>query len=190
MIKDLITRTRSCRRFFEDHSISLKTLEDLVDLARLSASAANRQPLKYMLSNERERNAMIFSTLKWAGYLKDWGGPDEGERPSAYIIVLGDTQVSRSFGCDHGIASQNTLLGATEMGLGGCIVAAVDRKRLREDLQIPDQYEILHVIALGKSKEKIVIETVGSDGNIQYWRDDAGAHHVPKRPLSEIIIES
>jgi nitroreductase len=188
MIKDLVTKTRSCRRFFEDHSIPVEILKDLIDLARLSASAANRQPLKYMLSNEKERNAMIFSTLKWAGYLKDWDGPEEGERPSAYIIVLGDTQVSHSFGCDHGIASQNILLGATEMGLGGCIVAAVDRKRLREDLQILDQYEILHVIALGQPKEKIIIETIGSDGNNQYWRDDTGAHHVPKRPLSEVII--
>jgi len=121
----------------ENTSVALKgafetTLKDLIDLARLSASAANRQPLKYMLSNEKERNAVIFSTLKWAAYLKDWDGPEEGERPAAYIIVLGDTQVSHSFGCDHGIASQNVLLGATEMGLGGCIVAVVEVKYARQ----------------------------------------------------------
>jgi len=188
MIKDLVTRTRSCRRFFEDHSIPTETLRDLIDLARLSASAANRQPLKYMLSNEKEMNAVIFSRLKWAGYLKDWDGPEEGERPSAYIIVLGDTEISTSFGCDHGIASQNILLGGTEMGLGGCMVGAVERKHLREDLHIPDQYEILHVIALGTPKEKIVIETVGTDGDIKYWHDESGTHHVPKRSLGEIII--
>lgn len=188
MIKDLVKRTRSFRRFFEDHSIPTETLRDLIDLARLSASAANRQPLKYMLSNEKETNAVIFSRLKWAGYLKEWDGPEEGERPSAYIIVLGDTEISASFDCDHGIASQNILLGATEMGLGGCMVGAVERKHLREDVHIPDQYEILHVIALGKPKEMIVIETVGTDGDIKYWRDDSGAHHVPKRPLGEIII--
>jgi len=188
MIKDLVTRTRSCRRFFEDHSIPTETLRDLIDLARLSASAANRQPLKYMPSNEKEMNAVIFSRLKWAAYLKDWDGPEEGERPSAYIIVLGDTEISTSFGCDHGIASQNILLGATETKLGGCIVAAMERKRLREELEISDQYEILHVIALGKPKETIIIETVGPDGDIEYWRDESGAHHVPKRSLGEIII--
>ena len=188
MIKDLVTRTRSYRRFIEDHSISTETLRDLIDLARLSASAANRQPLKYMLSNEREMNAVIFSKLKWAGYLKDWDGPEEGERPSAYIIVLGDTDVSPSFDCDHGIASQNILLGATEMGFGGCMVGAVERKHLREDLYIPDHYEILHVIALGKPKEKIIIETVGPDRDIKYWRDKSGTHYVPKRPLEEVII--
>jgi len=190
MIKDLVTRTRSYRRFFEDHPIRTETLRDLVDIARLSASAANRQPLKYILSNEKGMNAVIFSRLKWAGYLKDWDGPEEGERPSAYIIVLGDREISTFFDCDHGIASQNILLGATEMGLGGCMVGAVERKHLREDFQIPDQYEILHVIALGKPKEKIVIETVGSDGDIKYWRDESGTHHVPKRALEDIIVSS
>ena len=188
MIKDLVKRTRSYRRFFEDQYIPKETLRNLIDLARLSASAANRQPLKYLLSNEKETNALIFSRLKWAGYLKDWAGPEEGERPSAYIIVLGDTDISSSFECDHGIASQNILLGATEMGLGGCMVGAVERKYLREDLHIPNQYEILHVIALGKPREKIVIETVGSDGDIKYWRDESDTHHVPKRTLEEIII--
>ena len=188
MIKDLVIRTRSYRRFFEDHHISMETLMDLIDLARLSASAANRQPLKYILSNEKEMNAIIFSRLKWAGYLKDWSGPEEGERPSAYIIVLGDTTISNSFDCDHGIASQNILLGATEMGFGGCMVGAVNRKNLREDLHLPDHYEILHVIALGKPKEKITIETVGHDGDIKYWRDESGTHHVPKRTLEEIVI--
>ena len=187
-IKDFVTRTRSCRRFFEDYPITTETLRGLIDLARLSASAANRQPLKYMISNEKETNAVIFSRLKWAGYLKEWDGPEEGERPSAYIIILGDTEISTSFDCDHGIASQSILLGATEMGLGGCMVGSVERKHLREDFHIPDQYEILHVIALGKPKETIIIETVGPDGDIKYWHDESGTHHVPKRPLGDIII--
>ena len=88
------------------------------------------------------------------------------------------------------IASQNILLGATYMGLAGCIIGSVDRVGLREELQIPDRYEILHVIALGRPKEKIVIETLGPDGDIRYWRDASGVHHVPKRPLDEIIILS
>jgi nitroreductase len=169
--------------------ISMETLRSLVDLARLSASGANRQPLKYILSNQKERNAIIFRKLAWAAYLKDWAGPEEGERPSAYIIVLGDQEISDSFGCDHGIASQNILLGATHMGLGGCIVGSIDRKRLREELQILDRYEILHVIALGKPKEEVAIEIVGSDGDVKYWRDESGVHHVPKRLLDDIIIE-
>jgi len=188
MIEDLVRKTRSCRRFFEDHQITTDTLMNLVDLARLSASGGNLQPLKYILSNEKEKNEVIFPKLTWAGYLKDWDGPEKGERPSAYIVVLGDKSITENFGCDHGIASQNIMLGATNMGLGGCIIGFVNRKGLKKDFHIPDHFEILHVIALGKPKEKIVIDSVGSDGDIKYWRDKSEVHHVPKRPLKEIII--
>jgi len=188
MIEDLVRRTRSCRRFREE-PIGEGILRSLVDLARLSASAANLQPLKYLLSCEKEMNEVIFPELKWAGYMKDWDGPVEGERPSAYIIVLGDREIAESFGCDHGIASQNILLGATDMGLGGCIIASVNRDNLRKALRIPDRFEILHVIALGRPGERIVIEEIGEGGDIKYWRDGSGIHHVPKRALDDIIIK-
>jgi len=188
MIKELILKNRSYRRFSQEDRIEGQTLMELVDLARLSPSAANMQPLKYILSYEPEKNARIFPHLAWAGYLKDWPGPAEGERPSAYIIILGDTEINKSFGCDHGIAVQSILLGATEKGLGGCIVGTVQREELRKTLDIPSRYEILLVLALGKPKEEVVVETAGPTPDIKYWRDDKGLHHVPKRALDEIII--
>ena len=188
MLADLIRKNRSYRRFYQEHSIDINTLKQLVDLARLSASTANLQPLKYILSCDPEKNALIFPNLAWAGYLKDWEGPAEGERPSAYIIVLGDTRISKSFGCDHGIVSQSILLGAAEKGLGGCIIGSMHREQLQNALHIPKRYEILLVLALGKPREKVVIEEVGPDRNIKYWRDSKGVHHVPKRLLDEIII--
>ena len=187
MLRDLIIKNRSYRRFYQDAVIERQTLVELVDLARLSASAANLQPLKYMLCCEPERNALVFPHLGWAGYLKDWPGPAEGEKPSAYIIILGDTEISRSFGCDHGIAAQSILLGATEKGLGGCMIGTIQRQELRKVLDIPDHYEILLVLALGKPKEKVVIESVAQNGDVKYWRDPQGIHHVPKRSLDEII---
>jgi nitroreductase len=187
MLKDLIIKNRTYRRFYQDTKIERQTLRELVDLARLSASAANLQPLKYMLCCEPEKNALVFPHLSWAGYLKDWSGPAEGERPSAYIIILGDTEISRSFGCDHGIAAQSIILGATEKGLGGCMIGTVQRQELRKALDIPVHYEILLVLALGKPKEKVVIESVAQDGDVKYWRDAQGVHHVPKRSLDEII---
>jgi nitroreductase len=189
MIRDLIKRTRSYRRFHQDHWIELDTLRELVDAARLSAAAGNLQPLKYILSNQAEKNSKIFQHLAWAGYLKDWPGPSEGERPSAYVIVLGDRRITKSFGCDHGIACQNIMLAAVERGLGGCMIGAINRERLRQDLDIPDHFEILLVLALGKPKERVVLEEVGPDGNIKYWRDSDGVHHVPKRSLNDIIVD-
>jgi nitroreductase len=160
----------------------------LVDLARLSASGANLQPLKHVLSCDPQKNALIFPHLAWAAYLKDWPGPAEGERPSAYVVVLGDTEIRKSFGVDHGIAAQSILLGATEKGLGGCIIASIQKEKLRRALTIPERYEILLVLALGKPNETVVIDPVGSEGDIKYWRDSQGIHHLPKRALEEIIV--
>ncbi len=189
MIEDIIRASRSYRRFHEDKPISEDTLRYLVNLARLSPSAANLQPLKYIISADRSLNERIFPTLAWAGYLRPWIGPAEGERPVAYIIILGDTEITKNFGCDHGIAAQSIMLGAAEKGIGGCMIGAIDRQRLREVLSLPERYEILLVIALGYPREKVVLEDVGPDGSIKYYRDSQDVHHVPKRPLEEIILK-
>ena len=188
-IRDLIIKNRSVRRFCEDVAVERETLRELVDLARLSASAANMQPLKYVLCCEPERNAHVFRYVGWAGYLKDWPGPAEGERPTAYIIILGDTEISEFADCDHGIAAQSILLGAAEKGLAGCMIGTVRRKELSAALAIPPRYKILLVLALGKPAETVVLETAGPDGGIEYWRDADGVHHVPKRPLDELILD-
>ena len=188
MIKELVFKNRSRRRFHENTTINDETLKELVDLARCSASGANRQPLKYILSCNPEKNAKIFPNLFWAAALKDWAGPAEGERPSAYIIILGDKEISQNFGVDHGIAAQSILLGAVEKGLGGCMMGAINRDGLCQALQIPERYSLLLVIALGKPNEEVVLESVGEDGQTNYWRDEKEVHHVPKRSLEEIII--
>ncbi|MEW6659031.1 MAG: nitroreductase family protein [Thermodesulfobacteriota bacterium] len=188
MIEELITGNRSFRRFYENEAVSRETLKWLVNLARLSASAANLQPLKYFLANAPAPNAAIFSCLAWAGYLKDWPGPAEGERPAAYIVILGDQEISRNFGCDHGIAAQSILLGAREKGLGGCMIGSIQKDRLGEILEIPPKLEILLVIALGRPREKVVLEEIASGESIKYWRDEQGVHHVPKRRLEDIIM--
>jgi nitroreductase len=188
MIKDIVTRNRSYRRFYQDFKIEINTLRELVELARLSASAANAQPLKYILSCDTAKNALIFPHLAWALFLEGRGVPQEGERPSAYILILCDKEISQSPGCDHGIAAQNILLGAVEMGLGGCMIGAVKRKELSQTLQIPARFEVLLVLAIGKPKEMVVLEAVKSDGSTKYWRDAQQVHHVPKRALADIIL--
>lgn len=190
MIEDLIRKNRSCRRFYQSQAVDLETLERLINLARLSASAANLQPLKYILSSNLKINAQIFPCLGWAGYLKDWPGPAEGERPAAYIVILGDSGIAKNFGCDHGIASQNILLGAREIGLACCIIESIDRKKLGDILNISPKFKILLVIAIGKPREKVVLEAVGPNGDIRYWRDDKEIQHVPKRSLNDIIVDS
>lgn len=189
MIKDLILKNRSYRRFYQETEVDRETLKELIDLARLTASGGNKQYLKYIISSSPDKNELIFKHLTWAGYLADWTGPAEGERPSAYIIILGDTAIIQSFGVDHGLVAQSILLGATEKGLGGCIIGAVRRQELSKALNIPIRYEILLVLAIGKPKETIVIDSAGENEDIKYWRDSEGIHHVPKRSLDNIIID-
>jgi len=189
MLSDLVAKNRSYRRFEEGVEVKREVLEACVDLARLSASGSNAQPLKYVLSNDRATNAKIFSTLSWAGYLQDWPGPTEGERPSAYVVVLLDTDIRKDAGCDHGIAAQSIMLGAVEHGLGGCMLGSIRKKELSELLKLPSKFEILLVLALGKPVENVEVEKVGPDGDIKYWRDESGVHHVPKRSLEDLIVE-
>lgn len=187
-LKDLVLQSRSFRRFDETFTISGDTLRELVGLAQYAPTGSNNQPLKFWLSNSLEMNAAIFPNLAWAGALKEWEGPAAGERPSAYMIILGDTAIKKNFGVDHGIAAQTIMLGAAEKGLGGCMLASVKREGLRKALQIPERYQILLVLALGKPAETVVTEPLGEDTSTTYYRDADDVHHVPKRGLDELIV--
>lgn len=188
MLKDLIFRNRSYRRFYQHESITSNQLKEMVDNARLSPSGRNIQSLKYILSNTPELNEKIFPCLAWAGYLKDWNGPEEGERPSAYIVMVNDKNISEGYFWDHGIAVQSILLTAVEQGYGGCIIGSVNKEKLRAVLNISAQYDIIQVIALGKPKETVILEELPLSGDVRYWRDENAVHHVPKRKLDDIIL--
>ncbi len=185
---EIVKMNRSYRRFHEEKKIETRLLTELVDCARLSASAQNLQPLKYIIINEKSTAEKVFPYLKWAGYLLDWDGPAEGERPSAYVVILSDPEISKSVKWDHGIAAQTILLGAVSMGLGGCTIGSVNKEGLKGSLEIPRELEIELVIALGYPREKVVIDEVDKGQSIRYYRDDDGVHHVPKRKLDDVLI--
>ncbi len=187
--EQLIIRNRSYRRFDHSKPIDIATLRQLVDIARRTPSAANRQPLKYILVADAPRCDRLFPHLRWAGALKGWTGPAETERPVAYIIILGDREISTNPGCDHGIACQSMLLAAAERGLGGCMLGAIDRDAIRRDFKIPERYDILLVVALGVPAETCVLEDAKVGGDVTYYRDSSGVHYVPKRPMEEIILD-
>jgi len=195
MIKDIVTLNRSYRRFHEMEIIENSTLIQLVDLARLSASPRNLQPYKFIISTDIDLNKRIYESLAWAGYIPDWSGPDIGERPSAYIIILDDKNITKNLDRDNlcygcGIVAQSMLLGAAEQGIGGCIIASVQRSKLAEELKISEDFEILLVLALGYPLEQVRIEEMDESGNVKYWRDAAKVHHVPKRKLEDLILEN
>lgn len=191
VLNELVKATRTFRRFKQDQPISDATLEELVDLCRLGGSARNSQPWQYAIVTDPDDCAKIFPYLGWAGYLSDWKGPAAGEQPAAYIICLlnrkwlkGSDQEAQF---DLGIATQNLLLRAMELGIGGCRIGAFNPK-IAEILNPGADLEVSLVIALGYPAEEVVIESCESDDGIKYWRDADDIHHVPKRKLEDILV--
>ena len=192
LIRDLLIKDRSVRRFDSSRAISQETLENLVGLTRYCASGRNLQPLKYRLVCSSEECEAVYPLLAWAGYLPDWDGPEPDERPTAYLIQCLDTRLTRNCLCDDGLQLQAITLGATSLGIGGCIIKSFKGQQLREVLRLPDWAQPEYVVALGYPREEVVIETTdGSlEADIKYFRTSDGFHHVPKRPLSELIIKA
>ena len=187
MISDLITRTRSFRRFDQTKPVSTEILHQLINLARLGGSARNLQPLKYMVCNQQSQCQAIFPHLGWAGYLPQWKGPAHGEQPTAYILCFLDTTISNNGDFDLGIASQNMLLAAMSNGVGGCRIASFS-KHLTHQLELPSHLQLKLVIALGYPAENVTLVKAEPGGSIKYWHGEGNDHFVPKRSLSEILL--
>ena len=188
MLKELLMKSRSYRRFDENYAVSTETLKELVELARYVPSTVNSQPLKFKIVNTPDENKKVFECLAWAGLLKDWDGPAEGERPSAYIIILCDLSVGKDKRYDDGICAQTIMLGAAEKGLGGCMFGSVKREKLAENLGIDtEKYSIDLVLALGKPVEEVKIVDLPESGSTAYYRDENNVHYVPKRSVEDLI---
>ncbi len=187
IIEDLIKKARCHRKFYQSYKISDEILTNIISSLRYISSAKNLQPLKYVLSVDEQKNEEIFYTLKWAGYLKDWDGPEEGERPGAYIVILKDKDISDDLFAltDAGIAIQTIMLSLSEIELGGCVIAAIDKNKLKNILSTTSNLEILYVLAIGKPKDNVIITEV--DDSIEYFRDSYGNHYVPKRGIGELL---
>ena len=187
MISELIKKTRSYRRFDASRGITESELKKMIESARCSGSAANRQRIRYVLLNEKEDCDFVFENVAFAGYLKQWAGPTESERPTAYIVMMTQNEaLDAILGMDIGIAAQSILLTATELELGGCMIGSFKKKEIKAWLGKEGYYPAL-IIALGKPTEKVYLTNV-KDGDIKYFRDENDDHAVPKLSLDELII--
>lgn len=186
MLNELLLKTRSYRRFDERRRIPEADLLSLAEAARLCPSAANMQRIKLAFVNKSLQCEKVFNTLGFAAYLKDWDGPVSGERPSAYVVLMSRATPDLNIGIDAGLVAEAVLLSAMERGIGGCIFRSFKESQLNEVLR-KDGYNPILVIALGYPAERVVIEDVRG-GDIKYYRDSEGVHHVPKYPVEEYII--
>ena len=179
--------TRSCRRFVQGNRIPETTLRRIIDAARLAPSAANLQLLRFSFIGDERACSDVFPFVNWAGYLKDWDGPEPGERPAAYIVIHSPEEKKPFTGIDIGIAAAYMVLAARDAGYGSCMILSFNREVIASRLSIPG-YDVGLLIALGVPAEEIVIEEY--DGSIEYWRSEDGRHHVPKLSLDSLIVET
>jgi nitroreductase len=183
---DLVRRARSTRRFVESEAISEAVLRDLVDLARTTPCGSNAQPLRYRIVLDPGERSRIFPHIRWAGLLRDWAGPADGERATGYVAIL----AARGLNVDSpvGIAAQTIQLAATAMGYGACMLTNMDRTAIHRVLGLPEELSAAMLIALGRPAEQAVIEPMPADGNTAYWRTTDEVVHVPKRSLAEVLV--
>ncbi|MCX7590976.1 MAG: nitroreductase family protein [Kiritimatiellae bacterium] len=184
-MKELVKRARSTRRFDQSRPIGKDVLLALVDMARLSPCGGNTQPLRYRIVHDPDECRAIFPFIAWAAALKPWPGPAEGERPTGYILILGQDQTAD---VTTGIAAQTMHLAAAEMGYGCCMLGAIQRDKIKQTLKIPDPYQVKLALAFGVPAEKIVIEEVAAGTDLRYYRTPDDVHHVPKLRLEDVLV--
>lgn len=180
---------RTVRRF-RNIPVNYSNLQKLVELTRYCASGRNAQQLRYRIVSADCEKTQVFPLLKWAGYFPDWDGPEPSERPEAYLIQCLDTDLGKDVLCDDGLQLEAITLGARTLGLGSCIIKSFNAPKLAEVLELPANMLPRYVLALGYPAETVKIEDMDgtASADFKYYRTEDGIHHVPKRPLSELLI--
>lgn len=185
---ELVRATRTCRRFHQAEGLPEGTLTWLTECARLASCAGNAQALRFALAETPEACSAVYPALKWAALFKDWDGPEEGERPTGYVVLAGEKGKRAALNSyDAGIAAQTMQLAAQTRGIGACMLLSFNHEEVARALDFPETMEPLLVVAFGMQKEERVADTA-TDGNLAYWRDEKGVHHVPKLPLDSLIL--
>ena len=192
MFIDLVKANRSYRGYDESRKVTRDELLSLVELARISPSSLNAQPLKYYIAYEKEKVEIIQARTKWAAGLPKLNLPYEGKRPTAFIVICQDLNIVpaiEKYQKDVGIVAQTMLLGATELGLGGCMIGNFSQDEMKKAIGVSENLQPVLVIGIGKPMENIVLTEVSENESMKYYRDENDTHYVPKRKLQDIVVE-
>ncbi len=184
--KNIVQNTRCVRRFKQNITIDKSELIELIDLTRTISSSKNMQPLKYIAITDEKIKDEVYKPLQWAAHLATWNQKDS-ERPSAYILMINDKSIDGFADIDCGISLQTIMLGATSKGYDGCVLASIDKSAYKKLFNLAEHLEPMLIIALGIKDEEI--ELVDVDNSTNYYRDNTSKHFVPKRKLSDILLD-
>ena len=183
-----LLKTRRTYRRFRQREIPQETVEEILEAARLASSAANRQPLSYIVIREPEKTAQVFGFTRWAGALPpELGQPKEGERPVLFIAVVENLDINRDCDTDAGLAIGNMTLAAWNRGVGSCMIGACDKAALSELFGLGENQKLHTVVAFGYPSHESHIVDMESPEEFKYYLDENRDYVVPKKKLSDVV---
>jgi nitroreductase len=148
-LMDLMYARRSIREF-TDESVTDEQVETMLKAAMAAPSAQDLQPWHFVVVRKRKTLDRLAQVHKYAYML---------EKAPLAVVVCGDEEVSEKHWVeDTCVATQNLLLAATALGLGGVWISLYPKKKhqkyVRELLDIPDHLGVLCALAVGHPAEK------------------------------------
>lgn len=187
-LPELYVTCRTYRRFTQK-PVPLELLKTLVDVAHKRSTGRNYQLLRFMVVHTKDMVKAMQPLVFWAASLpKAIGTPVEGEQPVAFIVVL-RPKTADNVVChmDIGIALDAMAITAWQQGVGSCIMAAVNRPKVAELLDVPEEYEVAMVLSLGYPSHKSTIVPAKKGQDLDYYVDDNRDYYVPKLNLEEVV---
>ena len=183
-----LLETRRTYRRFEQREISRDIIDEILKAARLASSAANRQPLSYIVVKEPDKVAEVFSYTKWAGALPpEQGQPKENERPVLFVAVVKNLDINPDCDTDAGLAISNMTLAAWNRGVGSCMIGACNKPALSKLFKLTQQQELHTVVAFGYPSHASHIVDMEDPSQFKYYLDEKRDYCVPKRMLSDVV---
>ena len=189
-MNDLMTLLKGRRTYrrFAQKEISQEILEEILQAARLASSAANRQPLSYIVIRDKEKVEQVFAHTRWAGALPpEAGQPKEGEKPVLFIGVVENLDINPDCDTDAGLAISNMTLAAWNHGVGSCMIGACNKAALSELFGLTDKQKLHTVVAFGYPSHASLVVDMEDPEAFKYYLDEKKDYVVPKRKLEDVV---
>jgi nitroreductase len=141
---------RSSVRAYKDTDVEEDKLKKILEAARLSPSASNRQEWKFIIVKSKETRKKLARAAFGQSFI--------GEAP--VVIIACGTESKSVMGCgqpthtvDVSIACAFMILQAYELGLGTCWIGAFKEDAVKNILKIPKQVRVVAMTPLGYPDE-------------------------------------
>jgi nitroreductase len=152
---DLVRSRRSVRNYL-NKEISSSNYEKCIEAARLSPSACNSQPWKFVVVSKKSLRDKIATTVFSGAYKMNAFATNA----AGYIAIVSERpKIAASLGAflrfisfrqiDAGIACSHLILQAQALGIGTCILGWFNERKLKRIISVPRSKKIILLIALG-----------------------------------------